>query len=155
MLHYLIFHPRVIVWIMWLISQGIYVHIVYILGHKVDYHELEVKNLKAHAILSTFSTFALVSNGKYISFLITFQCCLHYFPGAVLFRLIPVFATNKTKIFHMLVFLVALGLACWDLLSLYINVNELVPTGHKHFHSTHSIFGFITYIIFTLMVSFM
>lgn len=152
MLQYFIFNPRVVVWMLWLVSQGLFIHIFFVLGHKVDYTDLEVKTLKNHAILSTFSTLGLIANGNYETFDI--QCWwFHNSQGSILFRLIPVFATRNTKLAHLMVFLLALGFATWDILSLYIGVNVLVPAGHKHFYSTHSICGFLTYIVFTLMVS--
>lgn len=147
MLQYLIFNPRVVVWMLWLASQGLFIHIFFLIGHKVNYNELVVKDLKQHAILSTFSTLGLIANGNYET-LTEYQCWSFHKPeGSILFRLIPVFATRKMKLCHMIVFVIALGFASWDLL--------MVPKANKHFHSPHSICGFLTYVIFGLMVSLM
>lgn len=133
MFQYIIFHPRVIVWTMWLISQGLFAHLMYLLGHKSDYKDLELRGFKAHAVLSTFSTLGLLSN------------------GSVLFRLVPVFATKRMKWVHMCVFVIACGLSAFDLVLIYIATEEKKP---KHFLSPHAIFGILTYFIISLMVSF-
>lgn len=70
MCKYLAFHPRLIVWILWLVSQCIFVHVFYNLGWKVQFGEMDVLMMRSHSVNSLFATLGMVSNGEVTSIFI-------------------------------------------------------------------------------------